>query len=187
MPELIRLLPSRFDLDEISHGVTGQSRILERTSVVSSLHDILKPFLLRRLKEDVEPDLPPKKEYVLYAPLTQQQKDLSDAVARGGIRQYLINMKGGVEESSTPSVSEPDSSKSENEEETRSSRRLKKKPRLSYKIELNDDKFIDDLENGRTQSEWKPEETAEEVGKDWAVRSASEWIIGPPVGDIVKG
>jgi ATP-dependent DNA helicase len=134
--------------------------------------------LLRRLKEDVEPDLPRKKEYVLYAPLTQQQKDLSDAVARGGIRQYLINMKGGSREPSTRSVSVATSPEPEDDDEPRLSRRLKKKPRLSYKIEMNDDKFLDDLENGRIQPDLNTDDTAEEIGQNWAMKSASKCLYG---------
>ena len=34
---------------------------------------ILRPFLLRRLKSDVEKDLPPKKEIKLYVGLTDMQ------------------------------------------------------------------------------------------------------------------
>ena len=60
------------------------------TSLVSTLHSILKPFLLRRLKVDVEFDLPPKKEYVLYAPLTEKQKSVYEAVLNRSLRQYLI-------------------------------------------------------------------------------------------------
>lgn len=57
--------------------------------VVSTLHAILKPFLLRRLKADVT-DLPPKKEYVLYAPLTKGQKEIYEQIVSGGIREYLV-------------------------------------------------------------------------------------------------
>jgi len=35
---------------------------------------ILTPFLLRRLKTDVELSLPPKKEILVYAPLTLKQQ-----------------------------------------------------------------------------------------------------------------
>lgn len=62
--------------------------------IVSSLHAILKPFLLRRMKVDVETNLPPKKEYVLYAPLSVRQHDAYDHVLDGGIRQWLI--QGGT-------------------------------------------------------------------------------------------
>ena len=44
--------------------------------MVSKLHDILKPFLLRRVTSDVETSLPPKREIVLYAPLTAKQLEI---------------------------------------------------------------------------------------------------------------
>ncbi|KAF9066436.1 SNF2 family N-terminal domain-containing protein [Rhodocollybia butyracea] len=46
--------------------------------IIDALHAILKPFLLRRLKSDVESNLPPKKEYVLYAPLSITQREAYD-------------------------------------------------------------------------------------------------------------
>lgn len=33
-----------------------------RDNVIKKLHTILRPFMLRRIKSDVEKDLPPKKE-----------------------------------------------------------------------------------------------------------------------------
>lgn len=42
--------------------------------ILGKLHDILRPFLLRRLKSDVEVCLPPKKEIILYAHMTKLQK-----------------------------------------------------------------------------------------------------------------
>lgn len=68
--------------------------------VVTQLHSILKPFLLRRLKADVEYNLPPKKEYILYAPITEHQKGLYEAVVNGAIRRWLINEKSGSNVSS---------------------------------------------------------------------------------------
>lgn len=35
--------------------------------MMNDLHDIVKPFVLRRLKEEVALDIPSKKEIVLYA------------------------------------------------------------------------------------------------------------------------
>ncbi|GJJ14210.1 hypothetical protein Clacol_008472 [Clathrus columnatus] len=60
--------------------------------IISKLHDILKPFLLRRLKADVD-SLPPKKEYVLYAPLSERQRAVYDAILNGALRQFLIKGK----------------------------------------------------------------------------------------------
>jgi hypothetical protein len=38
---------------------------LKDASQVAQLHDMLKPYLLRRIKEDVEKSLPPKEETVV--------------------------------------------------------------------------------------------------------------------------
>ena len=63
------------------------------TKLIHSLHDILRPFLLRRMKADVEMALPPKKEYVLYTPLSEPQRALYDVVVQGdrALRQHLID------------------------------------------------------------------------------------------------
>jgi SNF2 family DNA or RNA helicase len=51
---------------------------LKHAQVVTKLHSILKPFLLRRVKTDVESALPGKLEVVLYAPMTSTQRKLND-------------------------------------------------------------------------------------------------------------
>ncbi|EST09084.1 Helicase, C-terminal [Kalmanozyma brasiliensis GHG001] len=87
-----------FDFSDI-HEEQGQSRILSKensSQVITQLHEILKPFLLRRLKVDVETDLPPKKEYLLYAPLTELQKELYNSVVNGEIRRWLLERKTGL-------------------------------------------------------------------------------------------
>lgn len=61
--------------------------------IISKLHGILKPFLLRRLKADVELSLPPKKEYILYAPLSERQREVYDAILNKSLRQLLIKRK----------------------------------------------------------------------------------------------
>jgi len=47
---------------------------------VSELHGILKPYLLRRVKEDVEKSLPPKEEIILEVTLTPIQKKYYKAI-----------------------------------------------------------------------------------------------------------
>jgi hypothetical protein len=37
----------------------------DQAEVVAQLHKVLRPFLLRRLKKEVEKNLPPKKEIIL--------------------------------------------------------------------------------------------------------------------------
>ena len=50
--------------------------------VVTKLHSILKPFLLRRVKTDVESALPGKLEVVLYAPMAPSQRKLNDQLLK---------------------------------------------------------------------------------------------------------
>lgn len=72
----------------------GYEEILSKDrqkNLVTSLHAILKPFLLRRVKADVEKSLPKKREYVLYAPLTQTQRELYHEILEGNSRSYLEN------------------------------------------------------------------------------------------------
>ncbi|KAF9127775.1 hypothetical protein BGW39_005635 [Mortierella sp. 14UC] len=86
-----------FDFSDIN-AKEGQDRILgeeSQSGIVSSLHHILKPFLLRRVKTDVEKSLPKKKEYLLYAPLTPAQKEWYDATLSKDIRKFLIQKKSG--------------------------------------------------------------------------------------------
>lgn len=66
------------------------------SELIHSLHAILKPFLLRRLKADVAKDLPPKKEYVIYAPLSVEQRDLYDSIVSGTLRAHLMK-EGGAQ------------------------------------------------------------------------------------------
>lgn len=50
----------------------------EAQSRVSKLHEILRPFLLRRLKADVEKQMPSKYEHVVYCRLSKRQRQLYD-------------------------------------------------------------------------------------------------------------
>lgn len=60
-----------------------------KTKTVASLHAILKPFLLRRVKADVETLLPKKREYILYAPLSAEQKAIYRKIKENELRPYL--------------------------------------------------------------------------------------------------
>ena len=45
---------------------------------VSKLHTVLRPYLLRRLKRDVEKELPSKYEHLILCPLSKRQRFLYD-------------------------------------------------------------------------------------------------------------
>ncbi|KAL0264966.1 putative ATPase [Diplodia seriata] len=83
-----------------------------KQKLVASLHAILKPFLLRRVKADVEKLMPRKREYILYAPLTPMQRELYQAILDGTSRQYLedkaveqMNSNAGTPRSSRSTTS----------------------------------------------------------------------------------
>jgi len=46
--------------------------------IITKLHSILRPFVLRRLKKDVEKQLPTKTEYIIKCPLSKRQRYLYD-------------------------------------------------------------------------------------------------------------
>lgn len=48
----------------------------EKNKLISQLHKILRPFMLRRLKADVETSLPPKHETILFTGMSVMQKEL---------------------------------------------------------------------------------------------------------------
>jgi len=48
----------------------------EKNKLISQLHKILRPFMLRRLKADVEKSLPPKHETILFTGMSAMQKKL---------------------------------------------------------------------------------------------------------------
>ncbi|KAK9249174.1 SNF2 family N-terminal domain-containing protein [Lipomyces tetrasporus] len=89
----LELFQSWFDFSALQRENGPQEIINEenRTSIVSNLHAILKPFLLRRLKSDVEYSLPPKREYVLYAPMTATQQEFYRHLLARDIKDYLLD------------------------------------------------------------------------------------------------
>ncbi|KAK8568847.1 hypothetical protein V6N13_106729 [Hibiscus sabdariffa] len=58
----------------ISGMIEGQERVSKE--VVDRLHNVLRPFILRRLKRDVEKQLPMKHEHVIYCRLSRRQRNL---------------------------------------------------------------------------------------------------------------
>jgi chromodomain-helicase-DNA-binding protein 7 len=69
--------PSAFpSLDEFN----SQFGVLEKNEQVKELQERLSPFLLRRMKEDVARNIPPKEETVIQVELTSLQKQFYRAV-----------------------------------------------------------------------------------------------------------
>lgn len=64
--------------DWFSNPITGMVEGQEKVNkdVVDRLHNVLRPFILRRLKRDVEKQLPQKVEHVINCRLSKRQRNL---------------------------------------------------------------------------------------------------------------
>jgi SWI/SNF-related matrix-associated actin-dependent regulator of chromatin subfamily A member 5 len=68
--------------------------------MISQLHKILRPFMLRRLKADVEKTLLPKTETILFTGLSVMQKNLYRQILLRDIDQINGSMGGGKDNNS---------------------------------------------------------------------------------------
>ena len=133
---------------------------------------------------DVETNLPPKKEYVLYAPLSMRQREAYDRVLSGGLRRWLIH--GGTGGAEVSKEEDPVEVEEEREDDTQGGkeagkRTMKKRKtgKKSYVIDGDDDEYFDMLEKGEID-QWgvkqkvsKEEEEAEEarIGREHQQRA----------------
>ncbi|XP_063163661.1 lymphoid-specific helicase isoform X2 [Candoia aspera] len=137
----LKSFESWFDItsiSEIAEDIVAKER---EQNVLHMLHQILTPFLLRRLKSDVAVEVPPKREVVVYAPLVKKQEIFYSAIVNKTIQKLLgNNQKEVVELSSTG----------------RPKRRSRKV--VSYR-ELSENDFPDALEEliSKTQEETEKE------------------------------
>ncbi|CAD98428.1 SNF2 helicase, partial [Cryptosporidium parvum Iowa II] len=92
------IFSSSEEFEALFEAQTGE----EEQSIIARFHRILRPFMLRRVKSEVEIDIPPKKEILLYVPLTNMQRRLyKDLLSKnvdalqekeGGGKLRLINL-----------------------------------------------------------------------------------------------
>jgi SWI/SNF-related matrix-associated actin-dependent regulator of chromatin subfamily A member 5 len=92
------LMPDVFGESEaFDQWFSGQQE--DQDSVVQKLHRVLRPFLLRRVKADVEKSLLPKKEVNLYVGMTPMQKKWYRQILEKDID--AVNNAAGKKESKT--------------------------------------------------------------------------------------
>ncbi|CAD8149787.1 unnamed protein product [Paramecium pentaurelia] len=60
----------------------------EQLLIINRLHQVLRPFLLRRVKKDVEKELPRKTEYVIKIKLSAWQKKIYDQINQRGVMTF---------------------------------------------------------------------------------------------------
>ncbi|XP_006456421.1 hypothetical protein AGABI2DRAFT_181051 [Agaricus bisporus var. bisporus H97] len=188
------ILPDIFDdLDSFQEWFnlpTLQSSIPtdQSTKIISALHAILKPFLLRRMKADVlgndengQGGLPPKKEYVLYAPLSVRQNDAYQHVLSGNIRKWLIaggTAKGGAKQvvEEKRSKEGDDDRKDPDSRESGSSRHSRKcKGNKSYTFDGDDEEYFEMLEKGMVDERGIREQMSKQEEDEERNRAALEF------------
>lgn len=95
----LQVFESWFDAKELeTEG--GAAKLLkqeEEKNVIASLREILKPFMLRRVKAEVNLQIPPKKEIIVYAPISQLQRDLYRAVLNRDIQKIIDTSKDKIQ------------------------------------------------------------------------------------------
>lgn len=92
------LLPDVFgDAEAFDQWFSGQDQ--DQDTVVQQLHRVLRPFLLRRVKADVEKSLLPKKEVNLYLGMSEMQVKWYKKILEKDID--AVNGAGGKRESKT--------------------------------------------------------------------------------------
>jgi SWI/SNF-related matrix-associated actin-dependent regulator of chromatin subfamily A member 5 len=92
------LLPDVFgDAQAFDQWFSGDDR--DQDTVVQQLHRVLRPFLLRRVKSDVEKSLLPKKEVNLYLGMSDMQVKWYQKILEKDID--AVNGAGGKRESKT--------------------------------------------------------------------------------------
>jgi len=89
------LLPEVFSSAEDFDEWFNTNKCLGDDGLVKRLHGVLKPFLLRRLKSDVEKSLLPKKEMNIYVGLTKMQREWYTKILMKDID--IVNGAGKVE------------------------------------------------------------------------------------------
>ncbi|XP_071450514.1 lymphoid-specific helicase-like [Hetaerina americana] len=109
---------SWFDADGlmVSESCSRIIKMEREQQILSTMHRILRPFVLRRKKDDVEINIPPKKEVIVYAPMTEIQKKYYSATLDKTISEYfgikeLFQMEeeegGSFEEELEPPIKKP--------------------------------------------------------------------------------
>ncbi|KAI5478045.1 hypothetical protein MNV49_005508 [Pseudohyphozyma bogoriensis] len=159
--------------------------------IADQLAAILHPFMwvLRRMKDDVEISLPPKKEYVLTAPQTPQQLELTEQITNNNLRNYLIGQQTGEVIESTNNKAARKAAEAAQAEKLSesewgvplSARKPKRgvgRPRKSY-VEATEEEFLTAMEEGYTPPIEQPTlEDVQALGKAHALKTATSRFNG---------
>ncbi|XP_050702460.1 lymphocyte-specific helicase-like [Eriocheir sinensis] len=93
MPDIfdsLDVFESWFDVTEMLEEGSNERIIQEEreNQVISTLMKILSPFFLRRVKKDVDLGIPPKRELLVYTPMTSLQVKLYEATLTHNVELF---------------------------------------------------------------------------------------------------
>jgi SNF2 family DNA or RNA helicase len=86
------LLGSRRDFDERYAKPIG----LGEVEIATRLRDRIRPFVLRRLKREVAPELPPRTDVVLHTTLTESERNTYDAIRAAALENVVSQLSSGA-------------------------------------------------------------------------------------------
>ncbi|XP_072747116.1 lymphoid-specific helicase [Anoplolepis gracilipes] len=157
LPEIfddLAVFESWFNVQEFQQeGVEKILKQEEEKQVLLSLREILKPFMLRRIKADVHLKIPPKKELVVYAPLTQLQHDLYKAVIN-----HDLEILSKIEKPNLI-IQTPDGKKAKRKAFLRSKYGSDDN---SFEAEMSPSTSLQEIENSNDTDKWKAVKLADE-------------------------
>ena len=78
-------------------GFLGQYGDIKSNEKVSELHETIRPYILRRLKEDVEKSVPPKEETLIEVELTVLQKQYYRALYEKNLKLLHRNKRSPID------------------------------------------------------------------------------------------
>ncbi|KAG9392604.1 Helicase SRCAP [Carpediemonas membranifera] len=73
---------------DVSAMAEGDRRVNEE--LITQVHDMLGPFILRRLKHDVETQLPKKREYIVWSKLARRQEMLYEEFVQADSTRHAM-------------------------------------------------------------------------------------------------
>ncbi|KAI8977792.1 SNF2 family N-terminal domain-containing protein [Trametes punicea] len=173
---------SWFDESKLQSKLTSD----RESKLIHSLHDILRPFLLRRMKADVEMQLPPKKEYVLYTPLTEKQREMYDVAVQGDnvLRAYLIaQMK---QEAERLNGAGPDSQEEPFQDASLAKGKgLRATAQRSYVEDSDDEEYFRQLDEGELHARKENEQQGKDLGREWQRRAVVREVNNKNLKNVI--
>jgi ATP-dependent DNA helicase len=116
--------------------------------------------------------LPPKKEYVLYAPLSERQKSIYEVIVGGRLRRYLI---GKTKDGMDAETEEAQRRINIDVDQPRKLRGGKARKSVGD-LDGDDDEYFQMLEKGFENETREKERTAEDVGREWQRQATCEFF-----------